>query len=82
LTGKSAKSRVADEKVVGEDRDYYGTLGTQSVKIFNLVPARTSLKDDEALKEGFSPLSVDIETWDHKVYFPNAEKKRNPITSD
>ncbi|OIP92844.1 MAG: CoA-disulfide reductase [Syntrophaceae bacterium CG2_30_58_14] len=76
------QGRIAGENAVGGNREYPGTLGTQSVKIFNLVAARTGLKDNEALKEGFSPLSVDIETWDHKVYYPHAEKMRIRITGD
>jgi NADPH-dependent 2,4-dienoyl-CoA reductase/sulfur reductase-like enzyme len=52
------------------------------VKIFNLVAVRTGLKDDEALKEGFSPLSVDMDTWDHKFYYPHAEKLHIRITGD
>ena len=76
------QGRIAGENAVGGNREYAGTLGTQSVKIFNLVAARTGLKDDEAMKEGFSPLSVDIETWDHKVYYPHAEKMRIRITGD
>ena len=76
------QGRIAGENAVGGTREYPGTLGTQSVKIFNLVAARTGLKDDEALKEGFFPLSVDIETWDHKVYYPHAEKMRIRITGD
>lgn len=76
------QGRIAGENAVGGNREYPGTLGTQSVKIFNLVAARTGLKDDEALKEGFSPLSVDIETWDHKVYYPHAEKMRIRIAGD
>ena len=76
------QGRVAGENAVGGNREYTGTLGTQSVKIFDLVAARTGLKDDEALKEGFSPLSVDIDTWDHKLYYPHAEKLRIRITGD
>ena len=76
------QGRIAGENAVGGNREYEGTLGTQSVKIFDLVAARTGLKDDEALKEGFSPLSADIETWDHKVYYPHAEKMRVRITGD
>jgi NADPH-dependent 2,4-dienoyl-CoA reductase/sulfur reductase-like enzyme len=57
-------------------------MGTQSVKIFNLVAARTGLKDDEALREGLAPLSVDIETWDHKAYYPHAKKMMIRITGD
>lgn len=76
------QGRIAGGNAVGGNREYPGTLGTQSVKIFNMVAARTGLKDDEALKEGFSPLSVDIETWDHKVYYPHAEKMKIRITGD
>jgi NADPH-dependent 2,4-dienoyl-CoA reductase/sulfur reductase-like enzyme len=76
------QGRIAGENAVGGKREYQGTLGTQSVKIFNLVATRTGLKDDEALKEGLLPLSVDIETWDHKVYYPHAEKMRIRITGD
>ena len=76
------QGRIAGENAVGGNREYLGTLGTQSVKIFNLVAARTGLKDDEALKEGFSPLSADIETWDHKAYYPHAQKLRIRITGD
>jgi NADPH-dependent 2,4-dienoyl-CoA reductase/sulfur reductase-like enzyme len=76
------QGRIAGENAVGGNREYPGTLGTQSVKIFNLVAARTGLKDDEALKEGFAPLSVDLETWDHKAYYPHAEKMRIRITGD
>ena len=76
------QGRVAGENAAGGEREYAGTLGTQSVKIFDLVAARTGLKDDEALKEGFSPLSADMETWDHKVYYPHAEKMRIRITGD
>jgi NADPH-dependent 2,4-dienoyl-CoA reductase/sulfur reductase-like enzyme len=76
------QGRIAGENAAGSNCKYAGTLGTQSVKIFNLVAARTGLKDDEALREGFFPLSVDIETWDHKFYYPHAEKLRIRITGD
>ncbi len=76
------QGRIAGENAIGGNREYPGTLGTQSVKIFDLVAARTGLKDDEALKEGFSPLSADIDAWDHKAYYPHAKKMRIRITGD
>jgi len=76
------QGRIAGENAAGGNREYAGTLGTQSVKIFDLVAARTGLKDDEAQREGFSPLSADIETWDHKAYYPRAQKMRIRITGD
>jgi len=76
------QGRVAGENAAGGNREYTGTLGTQSVKIFNLVAARTGLKDNEARGDGFSPLSVDIDAWDHKFYYPRAEKLHLRITGD
>lgn len=76
------QGRIAGENALGGNREYTGTLGTQSVKIFDLVAARTGLKDDEALREGLTSLSADIETWDHKVYYPHAQKMTIRITGD
>jgi len=57
-------------------------LGTQVVKIFDLVVARTGLCDQEAIREGFEPLTVESESWDHKAYYPGATKIRIRITGD
>jgi len=59
---------------VGGNREFQGSLGTQTVKIFDLVAARTGLRDSEAVAAGFDPFTVEFETWDHKVYYPAAEK--------
>lgn len=42
------QGRVAGENIVGGSREYAGSVGTQAVKVFNLVAARTGLRDDEA----------------------------------
>lgn len=76
------QGRIAGENATGGTREYAGTLGTQSVKIFDLVAARTGLRDSEALPAGFSPLSVDIDAWDHKHYYPGARPLRIRITGD
>jgi NADPH-dependent 2,4-dienoyl-CoA reductase/sulfur reductase-like enzyme len=52
------------------------------VKIFDLVVARTGLRDQEAIREGFDPLTIDSESWDHKAYYPGATKVRIRITGD
>lgn len=36
----------------------------------------------EAAREGFEPLTVQLETWDHKVYFPGATKLWIRMTAD
>ncbi len=66
------QGRVAGENAVGASVEFDGTLGTQSVKIFDKVVARTGLNENEARDAGFTPMTADFETWDHKVYYPGA----------
>ncbi len=68
------QGRVAGENAVGGSREYQGTLGTQAVKIFDMVVGRTGLRDSEAALAGLDPVTVEFETWDHKAYYPGAQK--------
>jgi NADPH-dependent 2,4-dienoyl-CoA reductase/sulfur reductase-like enzyme len=52
------------------------------VKVFDMVVARTGLRDDEARSAGFDPLMVESTFWDHKVYYPGAHEMRFRITGD
>jgi NADPH-dependent 2,4-dienoyl-CoA reductase/sulfur reductase-like enzyme len=76
------QGRVAGENAVGGRREFAGSLGTQVVKIFDLAVARTGLRDSEASEAGFDPLTVELETWDHKVYYPGPHKLRIRVTGD
>ena len=76
------QGRIAGENAVGGDKTFMGTLGTQSVKLFDKVVARTGLNEKEAINAGFDPVSIDFETWDHKVYYPVAEKIFIKVTAD
>ncbi|MGO9566266.1 MAG: FAD-dependent oxidoreductase [Desulfomonilaceae bacterium] len=76
------QGRIAGENAVGGQREFAGSLGTQAVKIFDLVAARTGLRDIEAQEAGFDPFTDHFETWDHKVYYPGAEKMIIRITGD
>ncbi|HEX2966251.1 MAG TPA: FAD-dependent oxidoreductase [Syntrophorhabdaceae bacterium] len=76
------QGRVAGENAAGCNAEFAGALGTQSVKIFDRVVARTGLNEREAQKEGFRPVTADIETWDHKVYYPAAQKLHIRVTAD
>ncbi len=53
------QGRVAGENMLGGQREFAGTLGTQVVKVFEKVAARTGLKDAEAASVGFNPLTVE-----------------------
>jgi NADPH-dependent 2,4-dienoyl-CoA reductase/sulfur reductase-like enzyme len=70
------QGRVAGENALGANREFAGSLGTQVVKVFNLVAARTGLRDHEATAAGFDPLSITTTADDHKAYYPGS----NPIT--
>ncbi|MGO9567339.1 MAG: FAD-dependent oxidoreductase [Desulfomonilaceae bacterium] len=76
------QGRIAGENAVGGNREFAGSLGTQAVKIFDLVAARTGLRDSEAQEAGLDPFTDQFETWDHKVYYPGAEKMMIRITGD
>jgi NADPH-dependent 2,4-dienoyl-CoA reductase/sulfur reductase-like enzyme len=76
------QGRIAGENAVGGTREFAGTLGTQVVKVFELVVARTGLRDGEAAQAGFDPFTVEVTTWDHKVYYPGAHEVRIRVTGD
>ena len=76
------QGRIAGENALGASVEFEGTLGTQSVKIFDKVVARTGLNEKEARDAGFAPVTADFETWDHKVYYPTASKLYIRVTAD
>ncbi len=76
------QGRVAGENGAGGQALFAGTLGTQVVKVFDLVAARTGLRETEAREAGFDPLTVQVEAWDHKVYYPGAHALHIRVTGD
>jgi NADPH-dependent 2,4-dienoyl-CoA reductase/sulfur reductase-like enzyme len=70
------QGRVAGENALGGTREFAGSLGTQVVKVFGLVAARTGLRDHEAVATGFDPLTITTVADDHKAYYPGSR----PIT--
>lgn len=74
--------RVIGENICGVKSEYPGTLGTQSIKLFDMVIARTGMNEAEARAAGFDARTGDFETWDHKVYYPPAYKTRVRLTAD
>jgi NADPH-dependent 2,4-dienoyl-CoA reductase/sulfur reductase-like enzyme len=76
------QGRIAGENALGGAAEFAGTLGTQSVKIFDKVVARTGLNEKGARDAGFAPVTADLETWDHKVYYPTASKLHVRVTAD
>jgi NADPH-dependent 2,4-dienoyl-CoA reductase/sulfur reductase-like enzyme len=76
------QGRVAGENALGGSVRYAGSLGTQVVKVFDLVAARTGLREHEALAAGFAPVSTQTAPDDHKAYYPGAQPINIRITGD
>ena len=76
------QGRVAGENALGGERQYAGSLGTQVVKVFDMVVARTGLRDHEARGVGFDPVTVELEADDHKAYYPGSHRIRMRYTGD
>ena len=76
------QGRVAGENVLGGDREFAGSLGTQVVKIFDQAAARTGLRDHEAAAAGFEPITVGSEADDHKAYYPGSHRITMQVTGD
>jgi NADPH-dependent 2,4-dienoyl-CoA reductase/sulfur reductase-like enzyme len=76
------QGRVAGENAIGGEARFAGSLGTQVVKVFDLVAARTGLRDHEAVAAGFAPHSATAIADDHKRYYPGATPISIRITGD
>jgi NADPH-dependent 2,4-dienoyl-CoA reductase/sulfur reductase-like enzyme len=76
------QGRVAGENMMDGKCEFQGSLGTQVVKVFDRVAARTGLREAEATEAGFDPLTVSLTSWDHKVYYPGAKELYIRLTGD
>ncbi len=76
------QGRVAGENATGGAREFAGSLGTQVVKVFDMVASRTGLRDHEARAAGFDPVTVEFEADDHKAYYPGSHRIRMRYTGD
>ena len=73
---------VAGENMVGSHREFQGSLGTQVIKVFDLIAAGTGLRDAQAVKAGFDPLTVTLTTTDRNAYYPGAKEINICVTGD
>ena len=76
------QGRVAGENALGGNARFAGSVGTQVVKVFDLVAARTGLRDHEAAAAGYTPLTTAAAADDHKRYYPGAHPINFRITGD
>ena len=78
------QGRVAGENALRGQAHFAGSLGTQVVKVFDVVAARTGLREHEALaaNRGWTPVSSQSSPDDHKAYYPGATPVHIRITGD
>ncbi len=76
------QGRIAGENASGRSREFAGSLGTQVVEVFDVVAARTGLRDTEATSAGFDPITVGSQADDHKAYYPGSHKIAMRYTGD
>ena len=76
------QGRIAGENAVGGTARFAGSVGTQVVKVFDLVAARTGLRDHEAVAAGLAPVTIASVADDHKRYYPGAHPIRFRVTGD
>ena len=76
------QGRIAGENAAGGNSVFKGVMGTQSVKILDRVAARTGFGGMEARLHGFDPMTIHMETPDHKAYYPGATPMHIRLTGD
>ncbi|MFZ2479415.1 MAG: FAD-dependent oxidoreductase [Propioniciclava sp.] len=81
-TTSHKQGRIAGENAIGGARAFQGSVGTQVVKVFDLVAARTGLRHDEAENAGYAPSTTAAAADDHKRYYPGAHPVHFRITGD
>jgi NADPH-dependent 2,4-dienoyl-CoA reductase/sulfur reductase-like enzyme len=76
------QGRTAGENMLGGTREFQGSLGTQVVKVFDRIAAGTGLRDIQAVKAGFDPLTVILTSLDHNAYYSGAKEMTICMTGD
>lgn len=81
-TTSHKQGRVAGENALGDNARFAGSIGTQAVKVFELVASRTGLKQTEAEHAGLAAATVQAAADDHKRYYPGAHPITFRLTGD
>jgi NADPH-dependent 2,4-dienoyl-CoA reductase/sulfur reductase-like enzyme len=78
--GRTGNGRTGNGRT--EPVRFAGSLGTQVVKVFDLVAARTGLLQHEAVAAGIHPYTIETRPDDHKAYYPGAQPITIHLTAD
>ncbi len=74
--------RIIGSNICGQERKFAGSLGTQALKIFDTVVARTGCDIEKAKENGIEVITAEINTWDHKIYYPPAYELKIKVIAD
>ena len=69
------QGRVAGANIVGRESHFAGIIGSQVLRAFDVIVARTGLLPNEATAAGFTAIMTTAVVDDHKGYFPGAESE-------
>ncbi|MCB6840603.1 FAD-dependent oxidoreductase [Weissella viridescens] len=81
-TTSHKQGRVAGANIVGKKSTFAGIVGSQVLRVFNLIVARTGILPTEAALADYNPISVTHVVDDHKGYFPGAQQITITLTAD
>lgn len=73
-TTANKQGRVAGENAAGGDAIFHGIAGSTITKTFDLYVGKTGLSTEEALKEGYEPVSKTIKSPTRAGYYPGHKK--------
>lgn len=81
-TTSHKQGRVAGANVVGYRSKFVGIIGSQVLRVFDYIVARTGISSTEAKEAGYVPVSIIEAVDDHKSYYPGAKKIIIKLTAD
>lgn len=81
-TTSHKQGRVAGANMLEQTVKFEGIIGTQVLRAFDKIIARTGLNKAELAHTDFKPVSITIEVDDHKAYMPNSKKMTIRLTAD
>jgi NADPH-dependent 2,4-dienoyl-CoA reductase/sulfur reductase-like enzyme len=76
------QGRVAGANIVGRETHFAGVIGSQVLRVFEQVAARTGLLASEAEAVGYSVVEHTAVVDDHKAYYPGATKITIRVVAD
>lgn len=76
------QGRIAGSNMVGRKAEFQGVIGSQVLRVFDLIVARAGVLPNEAKSVGYSPISHTSVIDDHKAYIPGSTKITIKLTAD